>query len=80
MLKDARLSIEDAPDESSPIYPLCGIIRDCVDEWQMNGEACHARRDSASALAAYSYAYGWLDCGVRAGLLRITGDRHLFTA
>ncbi|KUK70193.1 MAG: hypothetical protein XE11_0420 [Methanomicrobiales archaeon 53_19] len=80
MLHEACLSIEDAPDVSSPVYPLCSIIRDCVEEWHMKGEAYHARQDSASALAAYSYAYGWLDCGVRAGLFRITGDRHLFTA
>ncbi len=80
MLSEACLSIEDAPDESSPIYPLCRIIRDCVEDWKRKGEVYHSRQDFASALAAYSYAYGWLDCGVRAGLFRITGDRHLFTA
>jgi hypothetical protein len=31
------------------------------------------------ALAAYSYGSGWLDAGVRAGFLRITGNRELFT-
>lgn len=80
MLHEACISIEDAPDESSPIYPLCRIIRDCFEDWKVKGEAYHTRQDLASALAAYSYAYGWLDCGVRAGLFRITGDRHLFTA
>jgi hypothetical protein len=40
--------------------------------WEDSGE-----RDSA--LAAYSYGFGWLDAGVRSGLLRITVNRELFT-
>jgi hypothetical protein len=32
-----------------------------------------------SALACFSYGHGWLDCGVRTGLFRITGARDLFT-
>lgn len=80
MLHEACLSIEDAPDISSPIHPFCRLIQDTVEDWKVKGETYHSRKDHASALAAYSYAYGWLDCGVRAGLFRITGDRHLFTA
>jgi len=79
MLHEACSSIEDAPDISSPIHPFCRFIQDYVKDWKIKGEAYHSGHDHASALAAYSYAYGWLDCGIRAGLLRITGDRHLFT-
>jgi hypothetical protein len=32
-----------------------------------------------SALACFSYGHGWLDCGVRTGIFRITGTRELFT-
>jgi hypothetical protein len=32
-----------------------------------------------SALACFSYGHGWLDCGVRTGMFRITGSRDLFT-
>ncbi|MBP1927648.1 hypothetical protein J2741_000195 [Methanolinea mesophila] len=32
-----------------------------------------------AALACFSYGHGWLDCGVRTGLFRITGERDLFT-
>lgn len=35
--------------------------------------------DQINALVSFSYGYGWLDAGVRAGLFGITGDRHLFT-
>ncbi|MDE2518987.1 MAG: DUF357 domain-containing protein, partial [Methanocorpusculum sp.] len=31
-----------------------------------------------AALVSFSYGYGWLDCGVRAGLFGIVGDRGLF--
>lgn len=80
MLNDASRAIEDAPDPSSPIHPSCSVFRDCVEGWRGQGDACLTRMDHETALAWYSYAYGWLDCGVRAGLFRITGDRHLFTA
>jgi hypothetical protein len=32
-----------------------------------------------AALALFSYGHGWLDAGVRAGLLEITGNREIFT-
>ena len=31
------------------------------------------------ALARLSYGYGWLDAGVRTGLLTLTGNREIFT-
>jgi hypothetical protein len=48
---------------------------------------CYARggRDSLlagaaeEALARFSYGHGWLDAGVRAGLLALTGNRDIFT-
>jgi hypothetical protein len=48
---------------------------------------CYARGGRCSlaaggrevALARFSYGHGWLDAGVRAGLLAITGNREIFT-
>lgn len=80
MLNEACLSIEDAPDVSSPLSQVCRSFQDTIHDWKMKGESYHARQDLESALASYSYAYGWLDCGVRAGIFRVAGDRHLFTA
>jgi hypothetical protein len=41
---------------------------------------CHERYgDLSSALAEYSYGFGWLDAGVRTGLFRIMNQRELFT-
>jgi hypothetical protein len=30
------------------------------------------------ALACFSYGHGWLDAAIRAGLIRITGNREIF--
>ena len=39
---------------------------------------CLAGGDLEASLSISSYAYGWLDAGVRAGLVAIAGDRSLF--
>jgi len=80
MLFAALTSIESAPDESSPLSGASVEIRNQGILWLRKGEVEFFEGLSESALAAFSYGYGWLDLGVRAGLFRITGDRHLFTA
>ena len=48
---------------------------------------CYARGGQISlaagaeeeALARFSYGHGWLDAGVRAGFLTLTGNREIFT-
>ncbi len=80
MLSTALTSIESAPDESSFLSSISADINTIAIEWMKAGELCSIEGKSESALAAFSYGYGWLDTGVRAGLFRITKDRHLFTA
>ncbi|HVP97076.1 DUF357 domain-containing protein [Methanoregula sp.] len=43
------------------------------------GKATLATGAEEEALARFSYGHGWLDAGVRAGLLVITGNREIFT-
>jgi hypothetical protein len=43
------------------------------------GEYHERSGDTSSALAEYSYSFGWLDAGVRTGLFRIMNQRDLFT-
>lgn len=80
MLSDACQTVDVAPDASCPLYPQSHLFMEMVATWKERGEVFYMQHDSASALASFSYAYGWLDAGVRSGLFRITGDRHLFTA
>ena len=57
---------------SEKILVIAGIFYAQGILWEESG-------DRDSALAAYSYGFGWLDAGVRSGLFRITGNRELFT-
>lgn len=80
MLSVASSSVDDAPDPSSPLFVACSVFRERLYRWQMNGDDYLVEGLCAPALASFSYGYGWLDAGVRSGLFRIRGDRHLFTA
>ncbi|MDG6258065.1 MAG: DUF357 domain-containing protein [Methanomicrobiaceae archaeon] len=79
MLGEAQDAVECAPDRESPMYETARAIwqNACVSrergrEWQERGARINA-------LGWFSYGYGFLDAGIRAGLLRITEKRHLFT-
>lgn len=80
MFSSALASIESAPDESSPMSGVSEEIRNRGVLWLRTGDVTFSEGGVESALAALSYGYGWLDAGIRAGLYRITGNRHLFTA
>ncbi|MDO9539992.1 MAG: DUF357 domain-containing protein [Methanocalculus sp.] len=80
MLSAASAAVNDAPDASSPLCQSCTTFREIIFRWQMNGDDYLVEGLYASALASFSYGYGWLDSGVRSGIFQIRGDRHLFTA
>jgi hypothetical protein len=44
-----------------------------------SGEYLASAGHQEEALFLFSYGHAWLDAGVRAGLLRVSGDRELFT-
>jgi hypothetical protein len=43
-----------------------------------DGKVLEEKKDYSRALASYSYAYGWIDAGVRIGLF-YAKDRNRFT-
>jgi len=79
MLQGALAAVRAVPDEASPLCPgaeaLCSVAR----SWYTDGVERLDAGDLAGALARFSYGYAWLDAGIRAGFLGITGDRGLFT-
>ncbi|NYT06198.1 MAG: DUF357 domain-containing protein [Methanomicrobiales archaeon] len=79
MLAEAYRSVDCAPDPESPPYTGCKLVLGTVLQACREGDACRADHDHEDALAWYSYGYGWLDAGVRCGLLRIEQNRSLFT-
>lgn len=79
MLTSALDSVKSGPDIESPVYNASeGIIRKAGNHLNSGDEFLN-RKMTVNALAEYSYGYGWLDCGVRAGIIIILKNRELFT-
>jgi len=78
MLTRALSAVAEAPDPASPLRVASEAFltraREALDE----GNACLGHSRPLMALSWYSYGHGWLDAGVRTGVLSIQGDRSLF--
>lgn len=78
MLTEAIGAVAVAPDAETVSSAAAKQIAAIALEYLKIGEA-KLPDDHVNALSAFSYGYGWLDCGVRFGLFSISGNRHLFT-
>ena len=54
-------------------------VMEMASAYRDDGDHFLAAEDLVNALAAYSYGYGWLDAGVRMGMLETDEDSTLFT-
>ncbi|WP_421908855.1 DUF357 domain-containing protein [Methanolacinia petrolearia] len=83
MLDSAVRGVTPAPDKESPIFTAAIDIMDIAGRHLTEGWGYEQEKEGdnslSSALWHFSYGYGWLDAGVRIGILSITGDRRLFT-
>jgi len=83
MLDSAIRSVAPAPDTESPVFVAAERITDVAKSHLEAGSGYESGEKEclslSSALWHFSYGYGWLDAGVRSGILSITGDRTLFT-
>jgi len=78
MLTNALDGVVPSPDPETVMYAAASTIHATAKSYLTQG-AVHLPDDLINALVLFSYGYGWLDCGVRAGLFSISGERHLFT-
>ncbi|MEA2034194.1 MAG: DUF357 domain-containing protein [Euryarchaeota archaeon] len=79
MLKSACQALDYAPDKESPMILAANEIYNKGKENLHEGMPVLAQGMYVNALAKFSYGYGWLDVGVRAGLFSIRKNRGLFT-
>lgn len=79
MLRDAQDALEKGPDCGSAAFHVAGDFLEKGSCWFERGYRMLKDGRCMNALACFSYGYAWLDAGVRAGLLRITKQRSLFT-
>lgn len=83
MLDSAITGVAPAPDKESPVFTastkIIGVAGRHLTEGSGYEQGKEGNNSLSSALWHFSYGYGWLDAGVRMGILSITGDRRLFT-
>jgi hypothetical protein len=71
---------ETSPADT-PLGEAAAACREMATAYLEDGRHFRTEGDTVNALAAFSYGYGWLDAGVRFGLLSVPeGARHLFTS
>ena len=79
LLSRALASLEPAPEMDTCLskaglrFLLIGNV------FYDYGSGCEGAGNDDAALAAYSYGFGWLDAGIRTGLLKVLRNRELFT-
>ncbi|MDD1659844.1 MAG: DUF357 domain-containing protein [Methanomicrobiales archaeon] len=78
MLSRALAAVADAPDPSSPLRAATEAFLTRARQALEEGNALLVRAQPLPALSWYAYGHGWLDAGVRTGVLSIRGDRSLF--
>jgi hypothetical protein len=79
LLETARHAVEPAPEAGTAAGDFADRVLLIVSAYAGSGNLCHAAGDHEDALARFSYAHGWLDAGVTAGLFTITDHHDLFT-
>jgi len=77
MLEGAVAAAAPAPDPASPARDAAEAVLRVARCCSILGRA-RLDSDQETALSLLSYGYGWLDAGVRVGLVAIAGDRSLF--
>lgn len=79
MLSSALAGVVTLPDAETRMWSAAQYLNAIAVSALTQGGGSIAAGDLVAALVSFSYGYGWLDCGVRAGLFGIVGDRDLFT-
>jgi len=78
LLATARRSIRPAAERGTALFITADRTDVVAAFYAMRGEMFLARDRFEAALACFSYGHGWIDAGVRAGLLAVTGSREIF--
>lgn len=79
MLDEALGVAEVAVPAETPMGEAAGDCREMAESYLEDGRHFREQDDAVNALAAFSYGYGWLDCGVRMGLFSTPEESTLFT-
>jgi hypothetical protein len=78
ILEKAINTIEKNIKNDSYLKEMGDDFFDMAKNYLADGKVLEKKNDLPRALASYSYAYAWIDAGVRIGLFYGT-DRKMFT-
>ena len=78
LLEKALDTIKINIENESFLKDMARNYQEMAKNYLEDGKVLEEKKDYIRALASYSYAYGWIDSGVRIGLFYGT-DRNLFT-
>lgn len=78
LLEKALNTIKINIENESFLKDMAKNYQEMAKNYLKDGKVLEEKKDYIRALASYSYAYGWIDSGVRIGLFYGT-DRNLFT-
>lgn len=78
LLEKALDTIKINIENESFLKDIARNYQEMAKNYLEDGKVLEEKKDYIRALASYSYAYGWIDSGVRIGLFYGT-DRNLFT-
>ena len=78
LARKARGRIRISPPERSHLRRIAEDFLEMIDAYLSDAEV-FASSDLPRAIEAVSYAYGWIDAGVRIGLFDGGGDEIMFT-
>ncbi|MHC1626619.1 MAG: DUF357 domain-containing protein [Methanoculleaceae archaeon] len=76
-LREALVLSTPAPDRSSLLAPAARHILTMAESYCDDSEYFYQQNDTVNAIAASAYGHGWLDCGIRTGLIRTDATRRL---
>lgn len=79
MTREALSLVKISPSKESFLSKAATDFVDMCNNYLKDANFFYEKGDFENSLAASSYAYAWLDAGVRLGILSAIGDYKRFT-
>lgn len=76
--EEALLKISIAVPADSSLYTIAEDFMRMAKDYYSDAKSFIAKGDYINCISAVNYSYGWLDAGVRLGILSGSGDHRLF--
>ncbi|MCL4451794.1 MAG: DUF357 domain-containing protein [Candidatus Thermoplasmatota archaeon] len=76
--EEALLKISIAVPDDSSLFTIAEDFIRMARDYYSDAKSFMVREDYINCISAINYSYGWLDAGVRLGILSGSGDHRLF--